>query len=79
MLPDRAWGRLAEIRNAAWFFRYYSRGRRHRRGSPMKLRYEQAVQRLGLAVRVAFNSSDDFELMLDALLDSAISRDDTTL
>jgi hypothetical protein len=35
----------------------------------MRLGRAQAIQRLGLAVREAFNSSDDFETLLTALVD----------
>lgn len=50
----------AEIRNEAWLVRHYCRNR---------LRREQAVLKLGLAVRNAFAASDEFEPLLAAILD----------
>lgn len=60
----------AEIRNSAWFVRYYWRNR---------LRREQAIIRLGLAVRNAFASSEEYELLLKAIVDGLRPKDDDLL
>lgn len=60
----------AEIRNSAWFVRHYWRNR---------VRREQAIIRLGLAVGHAFTSSQDYEKLLRALLDSLRPKDDEPL
>lgn len=56
-----------EIRHAAWMVRHYWRNRTQR---------AQAIQRLGLTVREAFNSSDDFETLLVAVVDGLRPTDD---
>jgi hypothetical protein len=64
----------AAIREAAWWVRHYRRGARLPAISgPQRA---QAIQRLGLAVRHAFNESDDFELLLRAVLEGLSPRDD---
>jgi hypothetical protein len=63
MAPDTG-AHVAAILNAAWFVRHYALAR-----TPvMRQRRAQAIARLGLAVRVAFNESDDFEALLGALV-----------
>ena len=56
---------ISAIHNAAFLVRHYA----SQRGSSGRLRRAQAVLQLGLAVREAFNQSDDFETILAALLD----------
>lgn len=62
--PDNALA--AEIRNAGYFVRHYGRGRA---GQLAELR-RQAILKLGLTVRHAFTRSDNFELLLVAILDA---------
>lgn len=62
----------AEIRNAAYFVRHYRRGRT---GRILELR-RQAIVRLGLTVREAFNKSDDFEPLLAAIVDGLRPQED---
>jgi hypothetical protein len=57
--------RVHGIYAACWWVRHY----REQRTVAMRLGRAQAIQRLGLAVRDAFNSSDDFEVLLTALVD----------
>lgn len=56
----------AEIKNSAWLVRYYKRNR---------LRRAQAILRLGLAIREAFNSSDEFEVLILEILDGVSPED----
>jgi len=49
--------------NAGWMLRHYKRGARSLIQRPERA---QAIRNLGLAVRDAFNSSDDFERLLIA-------------
>jgi hypothetical protein len=60
----------AAIRNAAWMVRHYARGGRS------NARREQAIQMLGLAVRQAFNSTEDFYPLLVAIVDGLRPRDE---
>lgn len=57
------------IRNRAWMVRHYARCR----GS---IQRRQAIQMLGLAIRRAFNESDDFEPLLLAVLDGLSPKDE---
>ncbi len=66
---------VAEINNAAWWVRHYRRGGRMQRTSSQAMLRRQAIQRLGLAVREAFNASEDFEPLLVAVF-ASLSRDD---
>jgi hypothetical protein len=52
--------------------RRYSLARNHL----MRLQRAQAIQMLGLAVRDAFNNSNDFEALLAALVDGLRPKDD---
>jgi hypothetical protein len=52
----------AQIRNAAWMVRHY---RRPHAGATRA----QAIQRLGLTVRAAFNKTEDFEPLLIAVVE----------
>lgn len=68
MAPDPA-ELSASIYNACWFVRQ-CRGRN-------SLRRQQAILALGLACRAAFNSTDNFEPVLTALLDGLSPKDDS--
>lgn len=58
---------VAAILNAWWMVRYYEPGR-----TPTQRRQlAQAILRLGLTVREAFNNSDDFKALLSAVADGA--------
>jgi hypothetical protein len=61
---------VAAIYSAGWWLRHYRRGRRMQRTSAQARLREQAIQRLGLTVREAFNASDDFEPLLVAVFNS---------
>ena len=72
MAPDT--GQLvAHILNDAWMVRHYSRG--GRLSIQRKLR-AQAIQKLGLTVRRAFNCSDDFPALLAAVVDGLRPREE---
>lgn len=75
MAPDTA-ALVAGILNAAWMVRHYSRGGRMRPTSKMALYRGQAIQKLGLEVRVAFSISDDFEPLLAAVCDGLRPKDE---
>lgn len=64
---------VASILNAGWMVRHYARGGR---GSIHKLERQQAIQRLGLTIRDAFNKSEDFEPLLIAVVDGLRPKDD---
>ena len=64
--------RLAAIRNAGWMVLHYQL----QRTSHDRLCRAQAIQKMGLAVRDAFNNSDDFEPLLGAVLDALRPRDE---
>ena len=57
---------VAAILNDCWMVRNYARGGRV---SIQQLRRIQAIQKLGLTVRNAFNESEDFETLLTAVVD----------
>lgn len=64
---------VAEILNTGWLVRHYTLKRtRHDR-----LRRAQAIQKLGLVVRQALSSSDDFEALLGAVVDALRPRDNS--
>ncbi len=69
MQPDPTAELTAAIRNAAWFVRWYCRPHQH-------VQKAQALTRLGLAVRAAFNASEDFEPLLYAIRDTVPSVHD---
>jgi len=73
MAPDSA-QLVAAILNAAYMVRYYARGGRSTIGREMRC---QAILRLGLTVRGAFDRSDDFEALLAAIVDGLRPKDDT--
>lgn len=60
--------RVAAILNAWWMVRHYERGGRSSIQNPQ---WEQAIQKLGLTVREAFNKSNDFKPLLAAVVDGA--------
>jgi hypothetical protein len=65
MAPDTGmW--VAQILNDAYMVRHYVRGGRNGIG---KLHREQAVQKLGLTIREAFVSTNDYDSLLAAILD----------
>jgi len=72
MAPDTA-PYVAAILNDWWMVRHYARGGRSSIG---RLQRQQAIQKLGLTVRDAFNRSDDFEALLAAVADGAHPKDD---
>lgn len=72
MAPDT--GELvARILNDAWLVRHYVRGGRT---GIAKLQRQQAIKKLGLTVREAFNVSEDFEALLAAVVDGVRPRDE---
>ncbi len=64
---------VAAILNSAWMVRHYARGGRL---AIQRTQRAQAIQRLGLTVREAFSTSDDFEPLLAAIVDGLRPRDD---
>ena len=64
---------VSAILNASRMVREYPRGSRTSIG---RLRRQQAILKLGLTVREAFNCSDEFETLLVALIDGLRPRDD---
>ena len=57
---------VATILNEAWLVRHYARGGR---SGLNRLQRTQAILKLGLTVREAFDRSNDFEPLLAALVD----------
>jgi hypothetical protein len=72
MGPDSA-VLTAGILNAAWMVRHYARGGRSAIHSAQR---REAIQALGVTVRDAFNSSDDYEALLAAIVDGLRPRDE---
>lgn len=60
---------VQRIRNAGWWVRHY--GTR----PAQRLLRDQAILKLGLVVREAMNSTDDFEPILRALIDALFPQD----
>lgn len=60
-------GYIHVIYNDWWMVRHYAL----QRTPTERLRRRQAIRKLGLTVRAAFNSSDDFEPLLIALVEGA--------
>lgn len=71
--PDIA-HRLSAIHSAAWMVRHYARGYGHRPTSPLRIKRDNAIRELGLLVREAMNSSEDFEPLLAAVVDGLRPR-----
>lgn len=69
MRPDALPVLVASILNAGWMVRHYARGTR-------SLERKQAIQRMGLTIREAFNRSEDFEPLLIAVVDGLRPKDD---
>lgn len=72
MAPDKLQAHVAAIYNKAWMVRYYVRGGRT---SIQRRERQQAIHQLGLAVRAAFNATDDFEPLLIAVFDGLSPKD----
>lgn len=68
MQPDSA-ALVAAILNAAYMVRHYRR-------RLARAQQDQAFHALGLAVRDAFNRSEDFRPLLQAIRDGLSERDD---
>lgn len=66
---------VAAIFNAAYMVRHYARGGRLR-NSRFKILRDQAILKMGLTVRDAFNRSDDFEALLAAVLNALSPKDE---
>lgn len=64
---------VAAILNAAYMVRHYSRGGRTR---TQRSERAQAIQRMGLTVRDAFNRSSDFEALLGAVATGLSQKDE---
>lgn len=67
MAPDTG-HHVTAIYNRWYMVRHYRRGGR---STIQRREREQAIRQLGLAVREAFNASDDFEALLAAVIDGA--------
>jgi len=65
MNPDPA-NLISEILNTAYMVRYYKRGSRTTIG---RLQRDQAVLKLALIAREALNTSDQFEPILEAIVE----------
>lgn len=63
---------VSAISNDCWMVRHYERGSRM---SFQRLQRMQAIQKLGLTVRQAFNECDDYEALLAAVVDGLRPRD----
>jgi hypothetical protein len=72
MAPDTT-RHVASILNDWWMVRHYVRGGR---SAIQKAQRQEAIRRLGLTIRDAFNSSEDFEPLLAAVLDGGRPRDE---
>lgn len=70
--PDSP-AQVAAILNAAWLVRHYARGGR---SAIHRADRQAAIRELGLAVRQAFNQSEDFEALLAAVVDGLRPKDD---
>lgn len=72
MAPDT--GQLvATILNAGYMVRHYARGGR---SQIQRQQRTQAIADMGVVVRDAFNSSEDFEALLAAVVDALRPRND---
>jgi hypothetical protein len=70
MAPDTG-ALIASIMNPAYMVRHY----KLQRTPTMRKQRAAAIRALGLAVRLAFNSSEDFEPLLLAVVDGLSPRD----
>jgi hypothetical protein len=66
---------VAQILNAAWMVRHYARGAR---SSIQHAERQEAIRKLGLAVRHAFTAAqeDQFESLLAAICDGLRPKDE---
>ena len=64
---------VAAIFNAAYMVRHYARGGRV---NIQRAQREQAILQMGLAVRDAFNRSEDFEALLAAVVEGLRPKED---
>ena len=78
---NRTWGQdgapdsaqlVAAILNAGYMVRHYARGART---SIQRVERAQAVKHMGLTVRYAFDRSEDFEILLAAVVDGLRPKD----
>ena len=60
MIADKTAGHVAAICNAAWWVLYYCRPHQVEKRAA-------AIHALGLAARAAFNNTDDFAPLLEAI------------
>ena len=67
MQPDPTAAHVAAIYNAAWFVRDLGRPHQHDKKA-------EAINRLGLTVRAAFDAGTDFEPLLYAIRDALTPR-----
>jgi len=72
MGPNRQ-EQVMAILNAAWLVRHYVRGGRL---EIQREQRDQAIRNLGLIVRDAFNTSEEFESLLAAIVDGLRPRND---
>jgi hypothetical protein len=71
MAPETA-HLVSAILNAAYMVRHYARGGRLQIERDKR---KKAIREMGLTVRDAFNSSDDFEALLAAVVDGLSPKD----
>lgn len=71
MAPE-PWQLESAIRNDAWMVLHYA----PQRTPAMRLRRAQAILKLGLTIREAFNKTDNFEPLLVAIVDGLRPRDE---
>ena len=69
-------GLVAHILNDAWMVRHYARGGRLADKSPMRVKRAEAIERLGITVRDAFQMCQDYEALLGAVVDGLRPKDD---
>lgn len=69
MAPDANLHRLAAIRNGGWMVRNYPR-------SLQRAQRAEAIRQLGLICRAAFNATDDFEPIFQAIVDGLIPKEE---
>jgi hypothetical protein len=63
---------VSAILNAAYMVRHYARGGRMRIERDKR---QKAIHAMGMVVRDAFNSSEDFEALLAAVVDGLSPKD----
>lgn len=71
MAPE-LWQLESAIRNDAWMVLHYG----DQRTPARRLRRAQAILKLGLTIRHAFNVSSDFESLLTAVVDGLRPRNE---